>query len=139
MKAPLDQREARVSPDGKWLAYVSDESGRAEVFVQSMSDAGVREQISRDGGLIPRWAPSGKELLYISQDWVISVPMGAGPGLHPGQPVKLFQDKARWSGYDVAANGRIMVARDAEQTASGTQINLVLRWFDELKKKAAAK
>jgi serine/threonine-protein kinase len=137
VKAPLDQQDARLSPDGKWLAYVSDESGRREVFVQSMNDAGVREQISRDGGSLPRWAPSGKELLYVSQDWVIAVPMGAGPGLHPGQPMKLFLDKANWAGYDVAANGRLIVARDVEQAAGGTQINLVLRWFDELKKKAA--
>jgi len=102
--------------------------------VQSMSDPGVREQISREGGVLPRWAPSGRELLYISQDWVISVPMGPGPGLHPGQPVKLFLDKAQWSGYDVARDGRLIVARDVQQ-AGGTQINIVLHWFDELRKK----
>jgi hypothetical protein len=62
------QRDASLSPDGKWLAYVSDESGQGEVFVQAMSDPNTRAQISSDGEhSSPRWARSGNELFFLVQ------------------------------------------------------------------------
>src|ERR1700737_622995 len=60
VEAPFNQTAARVSPDGKWLAYVSDEYGQPEVFVQALSDPSTRAQLSRETGTEPRWAPSGK-------------------------------------------------------------------------------
>src|SRR5207253_5771964 len=85
IEAPFNQTEARVSPDGKWLAYVSDESGQNEVFVQAMNDPVNRVQISRDTGSSPRWARSGNELLYVSKDRLMSVKFApAGGVLNPG-------------------------------------------------------
>jgi serine/threonine protein kinase/Tol biopolymer transport system component len=130
---PFNQTTASVSPDGKWLAYVSDESGQKEVFVQAMSDPTTRAQISSAGGTDPRWARSGNELLFRSKDQLMSVKFAPGAGLNPGKPVMLFEDKAQWLGYDVAPDGRLVVARDASDKAPGTQINVVLHWFDELK------
>jgi Tol biopolymer transport system component len=130
---PFNQAMASVSPDGKWLAYVSDESGQNEVFVQAMSDSAIRAQISSAGGTDPRWARSGNELLFRSKDQLMSVKFAPGAGLNPGKPVMLFEDKTQWLGYDVAPDGRLVVARDASDKAPGTQINVVLNWFDELK------
>ncbi len=130
--APFNQGLAHVSPDGKWMAYVSDESGQGEVFVQSLNDPNTRVQISTEGGTEPRWA-GHYELLFRSKTRLMSVKFSPGDGLSPGKPVLLFEDKAPWTGYDVAVDGRLVVVRDASDKASGTQINVVLNWFDELK------
>jgi len=63
----------------------------------------------------------------------MSVKFAPGGGLNPGKPVVLFEDKTQWLGYDVAPDGRLVVARDASDKAPATQINVVLHWFDELK------
>jgi eukaryotic-like serine/threonine-protein kinase len=131
--APFNQGHARLSPDGKWLAYASDESGQFEVFVQSMSDSSTRAQISSEGGSDPQWARPSNELLFQSKNRVMSVKFSPGGGLNPGKPVLLFEDKKDWSGFDVAADGRLVVAREADTNGTGTQINVVLHWFEELK------
>ncbi|MGC1452664.1 MAG: protein kinase [Candidatus Sulfotelmatobacter sp.] len=131
---PFNQNGARLSPDGKWLAYVSDESGQSEVFVQAMSDSSVRAQVSSEGGINPRWANSSNELLFQSKNRVMSVKFSPGAGLNPGKPVLLFQDPRGWEGFDVAADGRLVVAREADSNGTGTQINVVLGWFEELKR-----
>jgi Tol biopolymer transport system component len=133
VEAPFNQTEARVSPDGKWLAYMSDESGQNEVFVQVKNDPDTRVQISRDTGSSPRWARAGHELLYLSKDRLMSVKFTPGNALNPGKPVVLFEDKREWSGYDLARDGRLLVAREAEDKGTGTQLNVVLHWFDEMK------
>jgi serine/threonine protein kinase/Tol biopolymer transport system component len=133
---PFNQTQARASLDGKWLAYVSDESGQQEVFVQAIDDPSVRVQISREGGSGPRWARSGKELFYRTETEIFSVTFAALKNFRPSKPTLLFQDKREWAGYDVGGNDRFVVARDAEVRGSGTQINVVLNWFEELKTKA---
>ena len=65
MQTPANEWDANLSPDGRWLAYSSDESGREEVYVQPYPGPGGREQISVDGGSEPAWSKSGKELFYI--------------------------------------------------------------------------
>jgi serine/threonine protein kinase len=131
--APFNQFDASVSPDGKWLAYVSDESGQAEIFVQSMSDPNMRAQISSGVAASPRWARSGNELFFRAKDGLMSVKFAPGTALNPGKPVKLFQDKRAWSGYDVAADGRFVVAIEAEDKVANSQLNVILHWFEELK------
>jgi eukaryotic-like serine/threonine-protein kinase len=131
--APFDQDGASLAPDGKWLAYVSDESGQGEVFVQAMNDPKTRAQISSEGGLWPRWARSGNELFFLAKGGLMSVKFAPGNELNPGKPVKLFQDKRAWSGYDVAADGRFVAAVEADDKAAGSQLNVILHWFEELK------
>jgi eukaryotic-like serine/threonine-protein kinase len=131
--APFNQNAARLSPDGKWLAYVSDESGQPEVFVQAMSDLGTRAQVSSEGGSDPRWARSGNELLFRSKNRVMSAKFSPSGALNLGKPIVLFEDRRGWNGYDIAADGRLVVARDADEKGTGTQINVVLHWFDEMK------
>ena len=130
---PFNQAEASISPDGKWLAYVSDESGQPEVFVQAMNDPNIRGQISSEGGHEPRWARSGNELFFRAKEGLMSAKFAPGSALNPGKPVKLFEDKRTWSGYDVAPDGRFVVAVDADDKATGSQLNVILNWFEELK------
>ena len=63
----------------------------------------------------------------------MSVKFAPGNALNPGKPMKLFQDKRAWSGYDVAADGRFVVAVEAEDKVTGSQLNVILHWFEELK------
>jgi serine/threonine protein kinase len=125
--------DANLSPDGKWLAYVSNESGQFEVFVQALNDPATSAQISSEGGTAPRWARSGNELFFLAKDGFMSVKFAPGNTLNLGKPVKLFEDKRTWSGYDVAADGRFVVAVEAEGKATGSQLNVILHWFEELK------
>src|SRR5215472_2637277 len=135
--APFNQNQARLSPDGKWLAYVSDESGQPEVFVLAMNDATNRAQVSTEGGASPQWTRTGNELLFTCKNRILSVKFTPGSGLNLGKPVVLFEDKRAWAwnGYDIATDGRLVVSRDVDDTGGGTQINIVLNWFAEMKKK----
>jgi Tol biopolymer transport system component len=130
---PFNQRGARISPDGKWLAYVSDESGQHEIFVQAMNDASLRAQVSSEGGDGPRWAPSSNELLFLAKNRVMSAKFSSVGGLNPSKPALLFEERG-WTDFDVAADGRLLVTRDADSNGNGRQINVVLHWFDELKR-----
>jgi Tol biopolymer transport system component len=134
--AQFNQNDAALSPDGKWLAYVSDESGQREVFVQAMNDPDTRAQISSEGGKNPRWAPSGNELIFLSKTRVMSVKFAPGGRLHPGKPVLLFEDKKVSSGYTVAPDGRLVAVRQADVPGTENQINVVPHWFEDLKKEA---
>ena len=134
--AQFNQSDAALSPDGKWLAYVSDESGQREVFVQAMNDPDTRAQISSEGGKYPRWAPSGNELIFWSKTRVMSVKFAPGGGLHPGKPALLFEDKKVSSGYTVAPDGRLVAVRQTDVPGTENQINVVPHWFEDLKKEA---
>ncbi len=108
VEASFNQTQAHASPDGKWLAYVSDESGEDEVFVQALDDPGTRVQISRETGSAPRWSRSGNELLYRTKDRLMSVKLAPGATLSPSKPSVLFEDKKEWIGYDVANASQTM-------------------------------
>ena len=68
MKTPFEEREGQFSPDGKWIAYQSNESGRNEIVVQPFPGPGGKFQISTNGGAQPRWNKNGKEIFYVSLD-----------------------------------------------------------------------
>lgn len=128
---------AQVSPDGKWIAYVSNESGRPEVYVQSFPLPGSRMPISNDGGGEPRWAASGRELFYRAGDRMMAVPIEYTPLLRAGTPRVLFEGKfARigWgqANYDVAPDGRRFLMIKGEEQALPTKIHLTLNWIREL-------
>ena len=89
---PFNEYHPMFSPDGRWLAYTSDESGRAEVYVRAFPGPGGKWQVSTDGGVYPLWAPSGRELFYRSGDKMMVVPISTAPELRPGTPVVLFEE-----------------------------------------------
>ncbi|HEY5617869.1 MAG TPA: protein kinase [Vicinamibacterales bacterium] len=137
---PATEGAARFSPDGRWLAYVSDESGRPEVYVQPYPGPGGKWQISTDGGSEPAWNPNGRELFYRIADRMMAVPVTTQPSFSAGRPTMLFEGAYLASTfpltgttYDVTRDGqRFVMVKD--QTISAAQINVVVNWFEELKR-----
>jgi eukaryotic-like serine/threonine-protein kinase len=131
----------QFSPDGRWLAYVSNESGQFEVYVRPYPTADRRATpLSTQTGTHPRWNPAGKELFYRSGDRMMVVDVATSPDLKLSQPRVLFEQRYSFgsaqtiANYDVSPDGKrfVMVKDDS---ASG-RLNLVLNWFEELKRLA---
>jgi len=135
----LDDRfvrgEFRFSPDGKWVAYQSNESGRNEVYVVPYPGPGARTQISLDGGTQPRWNPGGSELFFRSGDALMAVDVQTGATLGAGTPHALFERAA--ADYDVSPDGqRFLMLKPAQgEGASASELHVVLNFFDELRRR----
>jgi eukaryotic-like serine/threonine-protein kinase len=146
LRTPFNESAPRFSPDGRWLAYVSDESGRYEVYVQPYPGPGGKWQISTEGGTEPAWNPNGRELFYRSGDKMMAVDIATQPGFAAGKPRLLFErhyqpTPVTFPDYDVSPDGqRFLMLKPSESTvAAPTQINVVLNWFEELKRRVPAK
>ncbi len=127
--------EPHFSPDGRWLAYISDETGQFEVYVQPFQGEGEKQRISMGGGGQPRWRGDGRELFYLALDGtMMAVEMNMGDTLEPAAPEILFQTGINTSPttdqYAVTADGqRFLILTPAEdQTAA---ITVVLNWTTE--------
>ena len=126
---------ARVSRDGRWLVYVSDESGRDEVYAQAFPGLGRKVQISVAGGSEPVWHPRGGEIVYRaagSRDFM-SVTVQAGEALVPQAPRVLVSDAGMSRGsadhteYDVALDGRLLAVEEAS-TDRHIALHIILGW-----------
>ena len=128
------------SPDGRWLAYVSNESGRNEIHVRPFPGPGEKVTISAEGGNEPVWSRNGRELFYRSGDAMMAVEITTSPALTAGKARRLFEkpyevSSALWADYDVTADGqRFMMVKRIDGNEVPAQINVVLNWFDELKR-----
>jgi len=134
------ESKAVFSPDGRWLAYVSSDSGRREVYVRAYPGPGGKCQVSTDGGDDPAWAPTGREVFYRSGDKMLAVLLQAEPVLTAGRPTLLFELAAERSrldlpNYDVSADGQrfVMIVGDSEPPP--TELRVALNWFEELKRR----
>jgi dipeptidyl aminopeptidase/acylaminoacyl peptidase len=106
-QAPFDEKGARFSPDGRWLAYYSNESGNREVYLRPVAETGERVRVSSGGGTMPRWRRDGKELFYLAPDKaVMSVPLGPGGSPQPGIAAALFRVDGVVRDFDAAADGQ---------------------------------
>jgi Tol biopolymer transport system component len=145
-QTPFTEVSPRISPDGHWIAYSSNESGRFEVVIQSFPEPGVKQQVSTSGGSEPLWSRDGKELFYIAPDltlMAVSV-KAAGSSLETAAPSALFQkrlssDTFNGGGsipsrnYSVSADGRfLMNVTDSDSVF--TPITVILNWAAGLKK-----
>lgn len=125
---------ARFSPDGRWVALVSEEAGRPEVYVTRFDKPGEKWRISIDGGNFPRWRHDGRELFYLTADGaVMTVQIKVGPEFDAGKPAELFKADPLARDYDVTADGQrfLFIA-----SAPGTQLlpfAVVLNWMADLK------
>jgi len=142
LRTPFNESAPRFSPDGRWLVYISDESGRREIYVQPYPGPGGKWQISTEGGAEPVWNPNGRELFYRSGGKMMAVDIATQPGFAAGKPRVLFEDKyvptpGTTANYDVSPDGqRFLMLKPSEQAQTApTQINVVLNWFEELKQK----
>ena len=137
-KSPFDEANAQFSPDGKWLAYTSNESGKYEIFVQAFQGSG-KWTVSTSGGVEPRWRADGKELFYIGSDSglraVPIAPSADGRGLTVGTPSLLFRAPV-YSGftsnariqYVVTADGQRFLINKATEGSTATPITVVSNW-----------
>ena len=140
--------DGAVSPDGRWLAYVTIVAGGPQIFVSALSDpAGERTHVTPSGGSQPRWAASGRELFYTALDGtLIGVPVGAGPTFTTGQPTRIL-DKPYYAGlgtlsrggtYDVAPDGQrflmLKAAGAPDQPVEQAMVVVVKNWAEELKR-----
>ncbi len=139
--SPFSETQPQLSPDGRFLAYVSDESGRSEVYVQPYPATGDRWPISTEGGTEPLWSPDGTELFYRHGNTVLAVDIGAASSFEPGIPRPLVdgnylfprhQRNARE--YDVSRDGKQFLMVRREPSSIPTRINVVFNWLEELER-----
>jgi Tol biopolymer transport system component len=135
MQRVLRVGDARFSPDGRWVAYVTEETGRPEVYVTSFERPGEKWRVSIEGGIAPRWRRDGKELFYASVDWrVMAAPVKAGEKFDAGPPAPLFGVNPLTQDYDVTADGQRFLL---VTSAPGTQylpFAVALNWDADLKR-----
>jgi serine/threonine-protein kinase len=144
LQSPADERGPVFSTDGRWIAYVSNESGRYEVYVRSSSGSGGKSQVSTDGGIQPAWSRSGREIFYRNGDKMMAVTIEPGPPLRLSKAKLLFEGRfVGASGaysYNVVGRATYDVAPDGEhfvmlQENESARIHIVLNWAEELRAK----
>jgi eukaryotic-like serine/threonine-protein kinase len=140
--SPFSTTGAQFSPDGRAVAYISDETGRDEVYVRPFGRQGDAAPVSTEGGNAPRWSHDGREILYRRGDAFLAASVSsAGDRLSVGDSRKLFEVRAGagrstfQAGYSVSPDGRRLLVLLLDPRAIPTQINVVLDWFEELKAK----
>jgi serine/threonine-protein kinase len=125
------------SPDGRFLAYVSDETNEDEVYVRAYPGPG-KWQISSGGGREPVWSPDGTEIYYRGQGWVMAVPVATEPTFQLEKPRPLFEAPyadagATYANYDVTPDGQSFVMVRTDEELASTRLVVVLNWFEELR------
>ena len=138
------ERNAIFSPNGRWIAFTSSRSGQTEVYVKPYPGQGGLVQISTDGGLEPVWAPNGEELFYRNRDQMIVVAVETEASFQAERPRILFEGSYVYnftgmtSNYDITPDGQRFVMVQATQESAPAQIQVILNWFEELKRLAPA-
>jgi hypothetical protein len=139
---PFNEAAGRFSPDGNWMAYVSDESGQPEIYVQPFPGPGGKLRVSTSGGSMPSWSHDGRELFFIAPDASL---MRSGikrrPELDFEIPQVLFVTQIKhlysdFNQYDVSPDGQRFLINTLLEEEDTTSITLVLNWFEELKRLA---
>src|SRR5262249_31946365 len=141
---PFLEMNADLSPDGRWIAYESNESGRSEIYVHPYPDVDSgRWQVSNGGGTRPLWARTGRELFYMTNDLhPLVVPVQLGARFNWGTAAPVIKDRVFVAGparsYDVSADGRRVLVIDTPAGSAGSpaaQLNVTLHWVEDLKSK----
>jgi hypothetical protein len=140
LKTPSTLKNGHYSPDGKWVAYASNESGKWEVYVTSFPAAQGKWQVSSGGGEQPRWRGDGKELFYLSSDGkMMAAPVSEGANFDAGAPIVLFQANPREAAatseqafYDVSRDGQRFLINTEVRQAEVEPMSIVLNWAAKL-------
>jgi serine/threonine-protein kinase len=146
VKSGFSNAAAKFSPDGKWVVYCSNESGRPEVFVQPWPGPGPKIQMSSEGGTDPLWTRKGDEIFYRNADKMMVVPVSLAGSLQAGRPRLLWEGHyshgmssscgppgVSSGNYDITADGRrFLMVKDEDQDVYSTKLVVVLNWAREL-------
>jgi eukaryotic-like serine/threonine-protein kinase len=142
LQAKWTVRNAQFSPDGRWMAYASNETGSMEIYVSSFPSGNGKWQVSSGGGQEPKWRQDGKELFYLSADGkMMAVTVTTGTSFKAGSPVALFQTHRRQPvsfldvfSYDVSGDGqKFLIATKVDQ-ANAAPLSVLLNWASEMEK-----
>jgi Tol biopolymer transport system component len=142
LQAKWTVRNAQFSPDGRWMAYGSNETGSMEVYVSPFPSANGKWQVSSGGGQEPRWRQDGKELFYVSAEGkMMAVAVTTGSSFKPGSPVALFQTHRRQPvssqdhfSYDVTADGQKFLIITKVDEANAAPLSVLLNWASDFEK-----
>ena len=142
LQTPAVEYNATFSPDGRFLAYTSHESGQPEIYAQPFPSTGAKWQISTGGGQEVVWARDGDELFYRDETKMMAVEVSTQPTFRMGHARQLFDGPSRVgtlnnvAEYDVAGNGkRFLMIQEAERESSEeNHVSVVLNWFEELER-----
>jgi serine/threonine protein kinase/WD40 repeat protein len=134
LRTPFSASAARYSPDGEWIAFVSEESGRPEVHVVPASGQGGSRRVSASGGSLPRWRRDGKELFYLAANGdLLAVPTKTTGGFEVGSPSVLFTANPPPDDYDVSPDGRRFLFQE-RALERDVPLTVVVNWTSELRK-----
>jgi serine/threonine-protein kinase len=154
LKESYSENQPKISPDGRWIAYTSDESRKNEIYVRSFPDVNKgRWQVSTNGGDSPLWAPDGRELLYRNGDAVMAVSVKTEPSFNiVATPQILFrgtyvqQSSIEGTPWDISPDGKRFLMMKPPAPTGGApaaegprKINIVVNWFEELKQRVPIK
>jgi serine/threonine-protein kinase len=155
LQTSFDERNAAISPDGRWMAYESTESGQSRIYVRPFPNvAGARYEISSAGGRTPAWAPDGHDLFFVNRTSMMTVAVQLTSTFSAGNPAKLFDAPGilldgRFGAsstnrtYDVSRDGRFLMIKEdtgsSEDHASPASMIVVQNWFEELKARVPTK
>jgi dipeptidyl aminopeptidase/acylaminoacyl peptidase len=137
LATPFDENYGSFSPDGRSVVYVSDESGRPEVYVLSRESGGGKAQVSTSGGTFPRWRRDGREIVYLSPDQMLmTVPIsGSGAAFRAGKATPLFKvavQPGAGTPFDVTASGERFIVNVRIPSRLPPHLNVIVNWQDEL-------
>jgi serine/threonine-protein kinase len=140
VEEPGNQFGPIPSPDGRYVAYASDETGRFEIFATPYPGPGAKRQLTTDGAAEPLWSPDGREVFYRSGDRMMAIPVATMPSLVTGRPRVVFEGRfvtgaAGLPEYDVGGDGRFLMLRP-ERERPPRELRVVLNWFTELRQRA---
>jgi eukaryotic-like serine/threonine-protein kinase len=143
IRTAADEHYGALSPDGRWLAYISNETGAYEVYVESFPATGFKRQVSTQGGFEPQWRRDGKELFYVAPNLTLMAVdvKSQPPTLHAGAPTELFRTRIKWMEiqavahhYAAAPDGRRFLISSATEEARSVPVTIMLDWSAALKK-----
>lgn len=133
----FNQWQAQFSPDGKWVAYTSTESGRGQIHVAPYPGPGPKSQVSVDGGAVARWSKNGRELFFRAGNKFMVVDVQTSPTFRAGTPKAMFEGNYA-SSYEVSADGKQFLMTKsvtASAPAPPSELRVVVNWFEELRQK----
>ena len=137
LQGQFNSHDAQFSPDGRWIVYASDETGRDEIYVRHYPDLIDPFVISNEGGTTPRWSRDSREIFYRQGDALMAVSVDATRTFHADKPRRLFTGQFTGAGrdaeFDVSLDGKRFVMVKSDEASMLTRLTVVQNWFPELK------